>query len=258
MIKRLALLLLLVLAGAAWAQTVTPGFGTGAGQWAGGDVTATLTAGTNISITGTAAQPLGANLAWTINTTGVPTGSGTANALTYWSSSSALGSLAAMTNGQLAIGSTGASPTIAALTGTANQVVVTNGAGSITLSTPQDISPSSSPAFANVTIGGSSVVTTITESDGLSFSKIGNTYTASLDGAFLEDGAVTVVPLATTATITFSTVKATSQYAVTLGPTSSNVTGFWVNPASKTITNCVLNVTANAVTQTFNYHVGVY
>lgn len=43
-------------------------------------------------------------------------------------------SLAAMTNGQLAIGKTGSDPSIAALTGTANQITITNGAGTITLS----------------------------------------------------------------------------------------------------------------------------
>lgn len=57
------------------------------------------------------------------------------------------------TNGQLLIGNTtGNTLTKATLTGTANQVIVTNGGGSITLSTPQSIATSSSPTFANVTI----------------------------------------------------------------------------------------------------------
>ncbi len=43
-----------------------------------------------------------------------------------------------LTNGQLVVGSTGYTPVATTLTGTANQVIVTNGAGSITLSTPQD------------------------------------------------------------------------------------------------------------------------
>ena len=56
-------------------------------------------------------------------------------------------------NGQLLIGNTtGNTLTKATLTGTANQVTVTNGAGSITLSLPQDIATSSSPTFANMTI----------------------------------------------------------------------------------------------------------
>lgn len=62
--------------------------------------------------------------------------------------------LGAATNGQLPIGSTGADPVLAALTGTANQITVTNGAGSITLSTPQDIATTSSPTWVNNTLTG--------------------------------------------------------------------------------------------------------
>jgi len=47
--------------------------------------------------------------------------------------------LAQATNGQLPIGSTGADPVLATVTGTANQIAITNAAGSITVSTPQDI-----------------------------------------------------------------------------------------------------------------------
>lgn len=44
-----------------------------------------------------------------------------------------------MTNGQIIVGSTGAAPVAATLTGTANQVSVTNGAGSITLALPSPV-----------------------------------------------------------------------------------------------------------------------
>lgn len=58
------------------------------------------------------------------------------------------------TNGQLLIGNTtGNTLTKATLTGTANQVIVTNGAGSITLSTPQDINTSSAPTFDKLQLG---------------------------------------------------------------------------------------------------------
>jgi len=57
------------------------------------------------------------------------------------------------TNGQLLIGN-GTNYTLAALTGTANQVIVTPGAGSITLSLPQSINTTSSPSFACVGAGG--------------------------------------------------------------------------------------------------------
>ena len=57
-----------------------------------------------------------------------------------------------LNNGQLLVGVTGGPPVAASLTGTANQVNVTNGAGSITLSTPQDIATTSDPTFNNLTV----------------------------------------------------------------------------------------------------------
>lgn len=54
-------------------------------------------------------------------------------------------------NGQLPIGN-GAGYTLAGLTGTANQVNVATGAGSITLSLPQAIASTSTPTFAQLTI----------------------------------------------------------------------------------------------------------
>jgi len=55
------------------------------------------------------------------------------------------------TNGQLLIGN-GTNYTLATITGTSNQVSVSNGSGSITLSTPQDIATASSPTFAGLTL----------------------------------------------------------------------------------------------------------
>jgi hypothetical protein len=58
------------------------------------------------------------------------------------------------TNGQLLIGNTtGNTLTKATLTGTANQVVVTDGAGSITLATPQSIGTASSVQFGSFGVG---------------------------------------------------------------------------------------------------------
>lgn len=56
------------------------------------------------------------------------------------------------TNGQLPIGN-GSGYALAALTGTANQVTVTNGAGTITLSTPQNIHTGATPTFAGINLG---------------------------------------------------------------------------------------------------------
>ncbi len=58
------------------------------------------------------------------------------------------------TDGQLLIGnSSGNTLAKAALTGTANQITVTNGNGSITLATPQNIHTGASPTFAGLSLG---------------------------------------------------------------------------------------------------------
>lgn len=60
--------------------------------------------------------------------------------------------LGAASNGQIPIGSTGADPTLATITGTTNQVTVANAAGSITLSLPQNIHAGASPTFVGLTL----------------------------------------------------------------------------------------------------------
>lgn len=63
---------------------------------------------------------------------------------------SKVGYVGPLTNGQLLIGSTGAEAVAASLTGTSKQVIVTPGAGSITLTTPQDIDVDSAVQFASI------------------------------------------------------------------------------------------------------------
>jgi hypothetical protein len=59
-----------------------------------------------------------------------------------------------LTDGQLIIGSTGLAPVAALITGTTNRVSVTSGAGSITLSGPQDIHTGASPQFVTLNLSG--------------------------------------------------------------------------------------------------------
>jgi hypothetical protein len=54
-------------------------------------------------------------------------------------------------NGQLLIGSTGNDPVASSINGTTDEVIVTNGPGSITLSLPQPIAPTSDPTFPDIT-----------------------------------------------------------------------------------------------------------
>src|ERR1700733_9426778 len=55
-----------------------------------------------------------------------------------------------LNDGQLLIGKSRLAPIAASLTGTTNEVIVTNAAGSITLSTPQPIATTSSPTFSSI------------------------------------------------------------------------------------------------------------
>lgn len=78
----------------------------------------------------------------------------TPNSFIYSGVGGALTSTTAPTNGQLLIGSTGAAPALATLTGTANQITVTGGAGSVTLAAPQNLHAGASPTFTGLTLSG--------------------------------------------------------------------------------------------------------
>ncbi len=84
---------------------------------------------------------------------GCPLPASTAKSFLYIDANNKLASTAAPTNGQLLIGSTGNIPAVASLSGTSNQVVVTPGAGSITLSTPQNIDTAAVVQFGRISSG---------------------------------------------------------------------------------------------------------
>lgn len=86
---------------------------------------------------------------------GGPVTGSTPNAVLVVNPSGALGQIGPLTNGQIVIGSTGVAPVATSITGTANQITVTPGAGSITLSLPQSIGLTSSPTFNNLNLNGS-------------------------------------------------------------------------------------------------------
>lgn len=70
------------------------------------------------------------------------------------SGTDAITAIGAATNGQLPIGSTGNDPQLDTLTGTANQIIIANGPGSITLSLPQDYDTSATPTLGGLTTTG--------------------------------------------------------------------------------------------------------
>ena len=76
------------------------------------------------------------------------------------SGTGAITALGAAANGQIPIGDGSTDPQLATITGTADQITVTNGAGSITLSTPQDIATTSAVTFAGVDASAGAIITT--------------------------------------------------------------------------------------------------
>ena len=97
---------------------------------------------------GTLSVPYGGTGTTTLTDGGLLLGSGVG----------AITPLGQATNGQLPIGSTGADPALATLTGTANQITVTNGAGSITISIPAAVTLTNL-TVTDITIGGNTVDT---------------------------------------------------------------------------------------------------
>jgi len=100
----------------------------------------------------------GSNAIWdgqtiSVNRGGTGATSFTNGGILYYNGST-FADLGLMTNGQLLIGDGSGSPAVATLTGTLNQVNVTNGPGSITLSLPQNIHSGASPTFAGLTLTG--------------------------------------------------------------------------------------------------------
>ena len=57
-----------------------------------------------------------------------------------------------LNDGQILVGITSGPPLAANITGTTNEIIVSNGPGSITISTPQPIGPTSDPTFNNLTV----------------------------------------------------------------------------------------------------------
>ena len=57
-----------------------------------------------------------------------------------------------LNDGQILVGDTSGPPVAANITGTTNEIIVSNGPGSITISTPQPIGPTSDPTFSNLTV----------------------------------------------------------------------------------------------------------
>ena len=183
----------------------------------------------------------------------------TANSFVYSGTGGALTTTSAPTNGQLLIGSTSAAPVAAALTGTANQITVTNGAGSITLATPQNIATASTPTFSGLIVGtgeaGTPGAGTVrgTNASGTDIAAAITTVAAGL-GTGSGNAGITVLQASPSKLATGSTAHS-SITILQVGNTHSGqvgLTGAWLSQpaqtytdrataASGTATNAVLN-----------------
>ena len=114
--------------------------------------------GTNITIT-PGAGTLNVGIPQSVATSATPTFANiidnglTIDGIVYANSSKQLVSASALTNGQMLIGSTGAAPVVGTISGSAN-IVVSVGAGTLSLNTQQNLTTGSSPTFTGLNAGG--------------------------------------------------------------------------------------------------------
>jgi hypothetical protein len=132
------------------------------------------------------------------------------------SGTGAITALGVATNGQIPIGDGATDPVLATITGTANQVTVTNGAGTITLSLPQDIHTAATPQFAQVKIDD---VSTYIDKDGSNNMTFTDAVTGSKTLAELAaaGGESTSVSDTTTINLTLTGVNITADGLYTAG-----------------------------------------
>src|SRR3990167_6517054 len=137
---------------------------------AGSGTVTSITAGTGltggtITSTGTIAMDTPVSVA----NGGTGATSLTDGGLLLGSGTGAITALGVAANGAIPMGDGTTDPVLNEIDGTANQVIVTNGAGTITLSTPQDLATSSSPTFANLLLAGTGPDARFTPTGGDSF-----------------------------------------------------------------------------------------
>jgi hypothetical protein len=208
-------------------------------------VKSTITGTTNQVIVSNGAGSIMLSLPQNIHTAATPTFAGltdtglAANTFIYSGTSSLLTATAAPTNGQLLVGSTGAAPVAATLTGTTSQVIVTNGAGTITLSTPQSIATSSSPTFAALTL-----TAALTVANG------GTGLQSTTAYAVICGGTTSTNPLQSIASVGSSGQVLTSNGAGAL-PTFQNVSGTGTVNSGTAGRLSLYNTSTNAVSDTY-------
>lgn len=171
----------------------------------------------------------------------------TADRFLYVDSNGDIASLGAATDGQLLIGGTGSAPALAAITQTANQVLVTNGTNSITLSTPQDIHSGASPTFSTLNLSASSnqlVLQSAGVTGTISWTPASSGKTITLPNltgtAMLIDGGQTV------SSATWNGTAIGVAYGGT-GKTSITENTFWYASPANTLSEAVITAAGRAI-----------
>lgn len=161
------------------------------------------------------------------NLSGSVTFSGmTANTMVYLDGAKILTSTSSPTNGQLLIGNTGNAPSIGSITGTTNQITVTPGAGTVTLSAPQNLHTDAMPTFAGIIYGtqtvtilddgaGTSPGTTITPTASLVLvdCQDANNCTATMGESGITSGQLASIIVTSVNTVAFSDAAGVSELA---------------------------------------------
>lgn len=191
--------------------------------------------------TGSGSVVLGTSPTLTTPNIGAATGTSvtlsglTANSFLYSGTSGLLTTTAAPTNGQLLIGSTGAAPVKATLTGASNQVSVTNGAGSITLGLPSTLTiPGTISSYNSITTAGAGACVIVADTHNTYINEaavIGPVTVYAVpsgqDGRYIASMTTGVTQAATTSsTLPNTTVSATDSFtgatvSASLGATST-------------------------------------
>jgi multisubunit Na+/H+ antiporter MnhF subunit len=165
------------------------------------------------------------------------------------SSGGAIVEAAALTNGQLLIGSSGAAPVAASLTGTTNQVNITTGAGSITIALPQNINTAATPTFASETLTAVTNQLVLGTTNTTTISSVApaasRTYTIADAG-----GADTFTMLAATQTLTNKTLTNANNFFAD-GTTPTKKIGFLSSGATTATTLTLASITTANRTITF-------
>ena len=146
----------------------------------------------------------------------------TANGILYAGASGILASTAAATNGQILIGSTGGSPVLGTLTGTAGQIGVTNAAGSITLT---NLGVTSNVAGTGISVSGATGAVTIANTGVTSLvAGTGVSISGATGAVTVSNTGVTSVALAMPSifTVSGSPVTTTGTLTATLASQTAN------------------------------------